>query len=76
MPNIFFDIKAIVHKEFVLVRQTVNIPRTIVTFYGDCLKICHDFAPNFGNKRTGCCITITHRFTLPFSPGNFLPKPT
>jgi hypothetical protein len=33
-----------------------------------------DFALNFGDKRTGCCITTTHRLTLSFSPGNFLPK--
>jgi hypothetical protein len=36
------------------------------------MKICEDFVPNFGDKRTGCCITITHHLTLPFSPGNFL----
>jgi hypothetical protein len=36
--------------------------------------MCEDFAPNFGDKRTGCCVTTTHRLTLPFSPGNFLPK--
>jgi hypothetical protein len=34
------------------------------------MKMCKDFAPNFGDKRTGCCIT-THCLTLPFSPGNF-----
>jgi hypothetical protein len=36
--------------------------------------MCKDFAPNFGNKRTGCCITTTHRLTLSFSPGNFFIK--
>jgi hypothetical protein len=30
---------------------------TNVTFYGDCLKICEDFSPSFGDKRTGCCIS-------------------
>jgi hypothetical protein len=45
-----------------------------VTFCGDRVKLCEDFAPNLGHKRTGCCITTTHRLTLPFSPGNFLPK--
>jgi hypothetical protein len=37
--------------------------------------MCKDFAPNFGDKRTGCCILTTPP-TLPFSPGNFLPKTT
>jgi hypothetical protein len=22
-----------------------------VTFYGDCVKICEDFTPNFGDKK-------------------------
>jgi hypothetical protein len=46
------------------------------TFYGDCMKICEDFAPNFGNKRTSCSIMTMHHFTLPFSPRNFLPEIT
>jgi hypothetical protein len=50
--------------------------RTLVTFYGDCIKMCEDFAPNFGGKRSGCCITTTHHLTLPFSPGNFGPEIT
>jgi hypothetical protein len=25
--------------------------------------MCEDFAANFGDKRTGCCITTTHRLT-------------
>jgi hypothetical protein len=66
---IFFDIKGVVQKEFVLAGQSIQ--HTNVTFYGNCVKMCEDFAPNFGNKRTGCCITTTHRLTLPFSPGNF-----
>jgi hypothetical protein len=36
--------------------------------------MCEDFAPNFGNEKTGCCIMTMHRLTLPFSPGNFSPK--
>jgi hypothetical protein len=67
MLIIFFDIKAIVHKEFVLAGQTV-IPHTNVTFYGDCMKMCEDFAPNFGNKRTG--VTM-RRLTLTFLTMNF-----
>jgi hypothetical protein len=45
-----------------------------VTFYGDCVKMCKEFALNFGDKRIGCCIMATHRLTLPFSPGNYWPK--
>jgi hypothetical protein len=54
-----------------------SIPPTTVMFYGDCAKMCEYFAPNFGDKRTGCCcITTTRCLTLPFSPGNFWPKTT
>jgi hypothetical protein len=65
MLIIFFDIKGIVHKEFVLIGQTV--PHTIVRFYGDCMKMCEDFTPNFSVKTTGCCFMTTHCLTLPFS---------
>jgi hypothetical protein len=68
---IFFDIKGIILKEFAMVGQTANS-----AYYCDVLqrlKMCEDFAPNFGDKRTGCCIT-THDLTLPFSPGNVLLK--
>jgi hypothetical protein len=27
-----------------------------MTIYGDCVKMCEDYAPNFGVKRTGCCV--------------------
>jgi hypothetical protein len=40
----------------------------------ETVKMCEDFAPNFDDKITGCCITTTHRLTLPFSPGNFVTK--
>jgi hypothetical protein len=53
MLIIFFVIKGIAHKEFVLAGQIV-IPHTTVTFYGDCVKMCENFAPNFGDKRIGC----------------------
>jgi hypothetical protein len=36
--------------------------------------MCQDFAPNFGDKRTGCCITTINRLKFPFSPGNFYQK--
>jgi hypothetical protein len=45
-----------------------------MTFHGDCVKICEDFAPNFGDKKTGFCITTTYRLTIPFSKGNFFRK--
>jgi hypothetical protein len=75
MLIILFDIKGIVHKEFVLAGHTVN-SAYYCDFYGDCVKMYEDFLPNFGNKITRCHITTTHRLTLPFSPLNFLPKTT
>jgi hypothetical protein len=27
-----------------------SIPHTTMTFYGDCVKMCEDFAPNFGDN--------------------------
>jgi hypothetical protein len=38
--------------------------------YGDCKKICKDFALKFGDEGTGCCITTTHHLILLFSAGN------
>jgi hypothetical protein len=52
-------------------QATQSVPYTTVTFYADCVKICEDFGPSFGDKRTGCCITTMHCLTLPLSPGNF-----
>jgi hypothetical protein len=43
MLIIFFHIKGTVHKEFILAGQTVM-------FYGECVKMCKDFAPNSGDK--------------------------
>jgi hypothetical protein len=48
--------------------------RITVTFYGDWVKMCDDFTQIFCDKRTDCYITMTHRLTLPSSPGNFLAK--
>jgi hypothetical protein len=45
------------------------LPHTTVKFYGDCVKMCKDFAANFADKRTGCCITTTHRLTLAIAGG-------
>jgi hypothetical protein len=36
--------------------------------------MCNGFAPNFGKKRTGCCIVTMHRHTLSFSQGTFLTR--
>jgi hypothetical protein len=51
-----------------------SVLHTAVTFYGYCVKMHEDFTPNFGNKRTGCCIMTMHRLTLPFSSGNFFTR--
>jgi hypothetical protein len=53
-----------------------SIPYTTVMLYYDCMEMCEDFVLNFGDKRTGCCITSTHHLTLPLSPRNFWPKTT
>jgi hypothetical protein len=46
-------------------RDNKPIPQTTLMLYGDCVKMCEDFASNFGDdKRTGCCVTTTHRLTL------------
>jgi hypothetical protein len=66
MLIILFNIKGIVHKEFVLAGQIVNSAH-----YCDCVKMAEDLAPNFGDRRTGCRITTISRLTLAFSPGNF-----
>jgi hypothetical protein len=73
MLIIIFDIKGIVPKEFVMAGQAV--PHTTVSFYGDCVNMCEDFGPDFGDKRTGRCITSTHRPTS-FSKATWLSSPT
>jgi hypothetical protein len=50
MLNSFFDMKSSVNEEFVLAGQTVN-PAYYCDFYGDCVKMCEDFYPNFGDKK-------------------------
>jgi hypothetical protein len=71
----FFDIKEIVQKNSSW-QAKQSISHTTVTFYCYCVKMCEDLAPKFGDKMTGCCITATHRLTLPFSPWRFLSKIT
>jgi hypothetical protein len=67
MLIIFIDIKGIAHKELVLADQTINS-----SYYCDVLRrlyeVCEDFALNFGDSRTGCCITTTHRLHPPYCP--------
>jgi hypothetical protein len=51
MLIVFFDIKGVVHREFVLAGQTVN-----PAYYCDVVwrlhEICKNFAHSFGNKLT------------------------
>jgi hypothetical protein len=75
MLIIYFDIKVIVHKEFILAGEK-SFPYTTVMFYGDCLKMCEYFTLNFGYRNTVWCISTAHRLTLPLSPWNVLPKTT
>jgi hypothetical protein len=51
-----------------------SVMHTTVTFYGNCMKMCESFAPNFGNKGIDCYLMTTHHLTHPFSPRNFLLK--
>lgn len=48
-------------------QQAKQSTESSVMFFSNCIKICEDKAPNFGNKRTGYCITITHHLILPCS---------
>jgi len=66
----FFDIKGIVHKEFIPRGQTVN-SGFYAKYCGDCVKKCKDIVPNFGENRPGCFTTTTHRLTLPSPPNSF-----
>jgi hypothetical protein len=52
------------HKEFTLAGQAVDSSTVTVTFHGDRMKLCKDFAPDFGDKRTCRCITKTHPLAL------------
>jgi hypothetical protein len=61
----FHNIKGIVQWEFVLAGQIVNS-----TYYCNilwqCMKMCEDFAPNNGDKRTNYCSMTMHHLTFPF----------
>jgi hypothetical protein len=73
MLIVLFDIKGMVHKEFVLAGQTFNSAH-----YCDVIqRLCENvrtFRPEFWRQNTACCITTTHRLRFPFSPGFFYQK--
>jgi hypothetical protein len=75
MLIIFFDIKGDVTNNLSW-QAKQSIPHATVMFYSNCVKIFEDFALNFGDKRTGCCISTMHHLTLIFSPGNYWLKTT
>jgi hypothetical protein len=66
---IFFDIKGIVHKTFILAGRTVNS-----TYYCDVLRRLNESVRWL--RRELCRQRNWHRHILPFSPGNFLPQET
>jgi hypothetical protein len=45
-------------------------------FHGDWVKMCEEFALNFSDKRTGCCLMTMHYLTLSFSPDSTEGLPT
>jgi hypothetical protein len=44
------------------------IPHTTAMFYGDCVKMCEDFAKSFGEKRT---VASRQRTTFLFHQASF-----
>jgi hypothetical protein len=58
MARHFIDIKINVRKEIVQAGRQAGRQAGV--------KICEEFAPNFGNKRNGCCITTMHFLTMDF----------
>jgi hypothetical protein len=72
---IFFHMKGIIQIKFVLAGQTVNS-----SYYCDILRRLlanvRRLRTELWLQETGCCITTTHRLTLPLSPWNLLPETT
>jgi hypothetical protein len=50
---IFFNIKGLFTKNLSW-QAKQSILHTTVMFYSNCVKMCKDFYPNFGDKRTDC----------------------
>jgi hypothetical protein len=73
LKSIFFDLKKIIDKEFILAGQTVNS-----TYYCDVLqwlyKNLQRLHPNLWQQKN--IIKTTHHLKHPFSPGNFWLKTT
>jgi hypothetical protein len=59
-------------KQFVLAGQTVNSAYCCDVL----LRMCKDFAPKFGEKRTGFCITAMQQLILPLSVADCCSKTT
>jgi hypothetical protein len=75
MLIIFFKIKGNVYKEFILVGQTISCSY-YCDVYSDCMNIYEYLAPNFGDKRLGCCImTMHHRLTFQSPKATWLSSP-
>jgi hypothetical protein len=67
MLIIFFRMKGISHKEFVLAVNSAYICDGLQRL---CENVRRIFPPNCPEKRSGSFITTTHHLTLPISPGN------
>jgi hypothetical protein len=76
MYIILFDIKGIVHTEFVLAGQTVN-----TVYYCDCTKMCEDFAPLWHQRNCllhhdNSMIVISEQpYSPDFAPCDFFVSP-
>jgi hypothetical protein len=66
----FFDIKGIVHKEFVPTGQNVNSGFYCDILWGNCVNMREDVAPNFGENRPGCFTMTMPSLALPSSPSS------
>jgi hypothetical protein len=63
-----YDVKVFAHKELIMADQAATAAY-YCDGYGDYVKMCEDFAPNFDDKTTGCYMTTMHSLILPFSSG-------
>jgi hypothetical protein len=67
MLIIFFDVRGIVHKEFVMAGQIVN-SAYYCDVYNDCMKMCKDFAPSHSSFFTGKFLTKNNTTVIPHPP--------